>query len=379
MAHVAEAPKGRQVGQASALTTLSPVIRGRERALHVRLTVSRLIPALARPLAGLAFIYYARWAVVGQLPGVDGQRPLNSRYLLFDTNYSGRVDAYLDGFADALPRRLERLWGTCVDFDETVMHEGELVPAYFRDYVRRNEIEVLHFYAAYPQATMLTVRQALAATRLAKAALDGDKRAEERLVPVVLGPAPEQVDWPVRVWSGIRSQVAALLPPRGARPFTIATPIVTDARDELLSLLRGLSDHASPLSALTDTHFARFALLPRRLQDFGQQPPDDVEVDYLLFTSTHVGPVEQHVAKLRALPLVDDVWGRCAGCPGSGSPQQLEAWFRAHELPTTYFAAGYQSHAPSVIEWSVARRAELERQYWETGPDGDWVRKAMKG
>ena len=379
MAQVAEAPKGRQVGQASALTTLSPVIPEREGDLRLRLRLSRRVPALARPLAELAFIYYARWAVVGQLPGVDGQRPLHSRYLLFDTNYSGRVDAYLDGFADALPHRLERLWGTCVDFDRTVMREGELVPAYFRDYVRRNALEVLHFYAAYPEATMLTVRQSLAATRLAKAAVDGDKRAKERLVPVVLGPAPEQVDWPARLWTGIRAQIAAFLPARGARPFTLATPIVPGARDELLNLLRELDDHASPLSALTDTHFARFALLPQRLQDFGQRPADDVEVDYLLFTSTHVGSVAQHVTNLCALPVVDDVWGRCAGCPGSGSPQQLAAWLRAHELPTSYFAAGYPAQAPSAIEQSLALRAELEQQYWETGPDGDWVRKAITG
>jgi hypothetical protein len=383
MAQVADAPKGRHVKQASALMTLSPVLPGRECQLRRRLGVISRVPALGRPLAELAFIYYGRWAIVDQLPTADGsggRQQLNARYLLFDTNYNGRPETYLDGFADAIPHRLQRVWGTCVDFEDTVERpDGDrrvVVPAQFREYVKNNELPVLHFYAAYPEATMVTVRQAIAAGRLAAVAEQrrwARRRALQRLVPVVRTPAPEEVGRLTAVRRAVAAQVAALLPRRGVRPFTMATPIRPGETEALACELQR-SEADRPLAALQDTHFARFALLPQHLQTLGRDPQDDAEADFLLFTSTPCGSDKDHAKALSRLgPFADVAWGRCAGYPSADPPERLEAWFLAHRLPTDYFVAGYPSLTPTDVRQRLVLRAALERSLFGRAPDLEWV------
>jgi hypothetical protein len=240
---------------------------------------------------------------------------------------------------------------------------------------------VLHFYAAYPEATMVTVRQAIAAGRLARAASSrlpwGRERALERLAGIVRGPAPEAVPAATAVGRAVAAQVAALLPRRGVHPFTLATPIDPEAGAGPADHLRGLDDRASPLAALGDTHFARFVLLPRHLQTLGRPPQDDAGADYLLFTSTPFGPIRRHVERLCALgAFADRVWGTCAGYPGTGRPARLAAWFQAHRLPTSYFVAGYPSLRPAAVVDRLVLRAELERTVYGRRPDAEWVRAA---
>src|SRR5262245_11957030 len=131
---------GRQAGKVWALTTLSPVRPGRRGQLSRRLMLINNLPFLARPLAALSFIHYARWTIVDAVGTADGsgaKQPLNSPYLLFESNFNGGLDDYLDAFADVLPHRLARVWGTCVDFDESVRngpgsHRRMMPPAAFR-------------------------------------------------------------------------------------------------------------------------------------------------------------------------------------------------------------------------------------------------------
>jgi hypothetical protein len=255
MPRIADGGQGRQVGSVFALSTLSPVIRERRAKLDDALRLVASFPPLGRPLAELAFIHYARWSVLEAVPAPDGsgaRRQLASSYLLFESNYNGSLGEYLNAFTDVIPYRLARLWGTCREFEETVQNaegadDDRLLPPWaFRNYVERNELTVLHFYAAYPEATMIDVRQALAvaeerrrARRLSGRELDD---AVRRTVPLVIGPEQE----PIRTLPALKNYVVAqrraLTRSYGVNPFALLTPVRRDAADDAFERLCDWSD-----------------------------------------------------------------------------------------------------------------------------------------
>lgn len=361
MARIADGSQGRHNGRAIALTTLSPVVK--PRSLSFWLAVVKYIPPLGRPLADLSFIHYARWAVLDEVPapeGVGPRKPLESSYLLFESNYNGGLEEYLDTFTAVIPHRLARLWGQCHQFEETVQRaefaEGEAFPAWaFRRYVANNELEVLHFYAAYPKATMIDVRQALAL-----AALDPDDT--RRAVPLVIGPQPER---PTK-WATAKSYAHALKSAidgrYGVNPFALLTPVRADEAGDLFARLSNeWVDEDSPLSRLTDTHYARLVHVPRNLKDLGQRPPDDLGLPYLLYTSNHYGTEDDHIARLRTqlAEVADEIWGHCPRYPGRDHPAKFADWVRRHKIDTRYFVPGYPPHDVVDVRNALALRDDM--------------------
>ena len=258
-----EGEKAKTAGEAFAITTLSPVIPERLHALRRGLRIVRYVPGLGRPLLQLAFIYFGRWTVIRRLPAADGRGSktrLKSPYLLFESNYDGSWGDYLDAFADRLPGRLAALWGNCREWESTVESTGEadgrpFQPFAFKDYVHRNEIEVLHFYSAYPEATTRDVSQAIAIGNRAAAG------ADPRLAPLVLGPEPPVQGRLARLHDTAAVWLRNITGRYGVRPLTIALPVQPQEADALMRELRGLSPDSSPLANVGDTHFARFVLL----------------------------------------------------------------------------------------------------------------------
>jgi hypothetical protein len=361
MARIADGSQGRHNGKAIALTTLSPVVR--DRWLGFWLGVVKYIPPLGRPLAELSFIHYGRWTVLEAVPARDGsgtRAPLESRYLLFESNYNGGLDEYLDTFTSVIPHRLARLWGCCFQFEETVQRadyaEGEAFPAWaFRRYVAANELRVLHFYAAYPEATMIDVRQALAI-----AALRPDDT--RRKVPLVIGPQPERpTKWATAKGHG-RALWSAISGRYGVNPFALLTPVREAAAKDLFTRLSDKwVDERSPLKALTDTHYARLVQVPRDLMDLGQRRPDDLGLPYLLYTSNHCGSAEEHITRLRTQlgEVADDIWGHCPGYPGHDKPAEFDDWAGRHKIDTRYFVPGYAPHEVAYVTQALAERENI--------------------
>jgi hypothetical protein len=387
MARIADRGQGRQVGSVIALTTLSPVRRERRRRLGWRLGLVSRFPPLGRPLAELAFIHYARWTVLEAVPAPDGsgaRRRLESSYLLFESNYNGGLDDYLNAFTAVLPYRLARLWGTCQQFEESVQRadgaEGRvLAPWAFRDYVARNELEVLHLHAAYPEATMIDVRQALAIAeerkRARRRAGTDLEDAVRRTVPLVIGPNAEQPDLPARAKSYLNAQKAALTRSYGVNPFALLAPVDPEQADALFERLRGWPRENGPLSALTDTHYARLVRVPRDLKNLGQYPPDDLERAYLLYTSNHYGSAREHIGRLRSRlgPVADEIWAHCPRYPGHDRPSEFHAWAERHMVGTRYFVAGYAPHEIEDVRAALADRERMRAQLWENGPSSEWL------
>lgn len=379
--------QGGHVGSVIALTTLSPVLRERRPELDRRLGLVARIPPLGRPLAELAFIHYARWTVLEAVPAPDGsgaRRQLASSYLLFESNYNGSLGGYLNAFSAVIPHRLARLWGTCREFEQTVQRadgaEGRLLaPWAFRNYVARNELEVMHFHAAYPEATMIDVRQALAvaAERGRAQTLRGSELedAVRRTVPLVIGPVPEQLRGVAAFKRYLIAQRAALNRDYGVNPFTLLAPVDPSAADALFERLRGWPAEGGPLSALTDTHYARLVRVPHDLKDLGQSPPDDVGVPYLLYTSNHSGSAPDHIGRLRGQlgPVADQIWEHCPGYPGHDD-STFDDWATRHTVGTRYFVAGYPPHEPGAVRKALADRQRMQEELWENGPSPAWLR-----
>lgn len=152
-----------ECGRARALTVLTPLRWWGPLWLRfyfgpLRRPWPRLGEWLARPLRRLSFIHFARWSIVEDLPHNPPAAPerLNHPYLLFESNFNGRWDQYIDAFSYVLGWRLALIWTSSFGFPGTTPAE------HFKAYIRGNEYDASHYYSAYPDATATTVCAALA-------------------------------------------------------------------------------------------------------------------------------------------------------------------------------------------------------------------------
>jgi len=149
------------------------VRRGGRLWLAVVFWLGRHVTATLKKLQLLSFIHYARWAAVRRFPdGGEGER-LHHDYLLFESNFNGTWDQYIDAFSEVVPTRMKAIWGTSYGFPGPIPVEP------FKAYIRRNEFVANHYWSAYPAATTTEI---VSAQRVATA-LDAFGRRTGRLDP----------------------------------------------------------------------------------------------------------------------------------------------------------------------------------------------------
>jgi hypothetical protein len=365
------------LGTTSALTTLSPIIPDRIRELNNRLRMVRYTPGLGRPLLQLGFIHYARWTVLSWLPPASasgGWHGLRSKYLLFESNYDGLEGEYVRTFADILPVRLEKLWGACFGFDTEVERGPRghvLVPGRFRSFVAKNKLHVLDFYAAYPEASVTDVRQAIAIEDLMASAAndligeDSELSRVDEVGSMSLGPVPASQTLRERVEALYSPWRRAVLGRYEVNPLTVVTPIA----DDDLRVLSESCAHDGLLAPLaeTDTHFARISVIPRSMKDLGQPNPDWLDTAYLVFSSDAWGHPHDHLESLRMTigDALGQMWGGCAGYPGHGDKvrARFHAWVNSRTVPTRYYVAGYPPRRVCEIRRYLDQRDALSCAY----------------
>jgi len=143
------------VGGMYALTVFTPIMG--DRIDDLRAFLGRL-PAQSSPLQRLGMVHFARWVVVPDFvsdPRQPSPEHLPSPYLLFSATFDGSLDAFLDELCDKLASEAETIWGCC---------EGAPVPARgvaLQAYLKHNQIQTGLFFAAYPDASVTTVKRAL--------------------------------------------------------------------------------------------------------------------------------------------------------------------------------------------------------------------------
>jgi hypothetical protein len=144
-----------KLGQMYALTVFTPIIT--ERLAELRAFLDGL-PAQSSPLQRLGMVHFAPWVVVPDFVSDRSQpRPehLPSPYLLFSATFDGSLDAFFDDLCDKLATEAETIWACC---------KGAPVPtrgAPLQEYLKHNQIATGLFYAAYPNASVTTVKRAL--------------------------------------------------------------------------------------------------------------------------------------------------------------------------------------------------------------------------
>jgi hypothetical protein len=134
-------------GRATAITVLTPYKPTGRLLLPIVFWVGRNVTATLKKLQMLSFIHYARWVVVKRFPDGGGGEKLHYPYLMFESNFNGSWDQYIDAFSEVVPERMKGIWGTSYGFPGPIPVEP------FKDYIRANEYVANHYYNAYPEAT----------------------------------------------------------------------------------------------------------------------------------------------------------------------------------------------------------------------------------
>jgi hypothetical protein len=156
-------------GRATAITVLSPVKPwGRPMLALVFLAARRLTFTLMK-LHQLSFIHYAHWSVIRRFPDGGAGERLHHSYLLFESNFNGAWDEYIDAFSEVVPDRMRLIWGTSYGFPGPIPVEP------FKSYIKKNEYIANHYWSAYPGASTTEI---IAAKRVAHALESLQARAE---------------------------------------------------------------------------------------------------------------------------------------------------------------------------------------------------------
>jgi hypothetical protein len=170
-------------GRATAITVLSPYKPTGRILLPIVFWVGRHVTATLKKLQMLSFIHYARWVIVKRFPDEGSGEKLHYPYLLFESNFNGSWDQYIDAFSEVVPARMKGIWGTSYGFPGPIPVEP------FKDYIRANEYVANHYYNAYPQSTTTEI---ISAAKVA-AAVEQLKARATTLDPVAFKRAYEDM------------------------------------------------------------------------------------------------------------------------------------------------------------------------------------------
>jgi hypothetical protein len=174
---------GNEAGRAIAMTLYSPVRPWYRRApgrpcyergtpwLRVVFLALRVPRSKPSKIQQLSFIHFARWIIIRRIPdlGQPPEQQLRQKLLMFESNYNGGFDQYIDGFAYVLGSGMSMIWGTSYGFP------GHFPVTPFKNYIQSNEFTADHYYSAYPDATVTMITSALT---VKKAVAEFSARAE---------------------------------------------------------------------------------------------------------------------------------------------------------------------------------------------------------
>lgn len=151
-------------GRARAMTIYTPIkpwYRPPGTSLWVRAVFWFVRRSLKKDGSGnigkLSFIHFARWGIVRRIPDLGQPRErLRRPMFMFESNYNGSFDAYIDAFARILTKGMSLFWGSSYGFPKPIPVTR------FINYIHANEFITSHYYSAYPTATTTMIVSALA-------------------------------------------------------------------------------------------------------------------------------------------------------------------------------------------------------------------------
>jgi hypothetical protein len=114
-------------------------------------TVLGKVRKVQENLIELSFIHFARWVIVprNRFPHLDPSQPrerLAYDYLLFESNFNGDWEKYIDAFSEVVPGGMDNIWRWSVRYPQS----RPITP--FLAYIRNCQYDTDHYYSAYPGA-----------------------------------------------------------------------------------------------------------------------------------------------------------------------------------------------------------------------------------
>jgi hypothetical protein len=326
-------------GRTRPLTVITPIKPGRTTQQRIIFEVLPRTPfGRSDKLLQLSFIQSARWSLITGLPYNGAQQEperLRYDYLLFESNFNGPLDAYIEAFARVVPERMEQIWNSSFGFPKP-----RPVQPFLR-YIQSNDFGADHFYSAYPNASNTEVLTGLRTqglvTALSRHGRSGTpqefrRRYDDLLSEAQRRPAP------------LTPQVPARGNTCGDKyAFTALTPVPAHQEETLRKMLRSLpTETGSPFADVPGLHFARWALIGDVVYQGHPQRRDSWRNAYLLTTTTTDGatdPLRDLYMKLR--PEADEVLGFCIGYPGRQDEAAFVRYFTRNQVRTNRFFCGY--------------------------------------
>lgn len=143
-----------------------------------------------------------------------------------------------------------------------------------------------------------------------------------------------------------------------AYALTVLTPIAPGSESDLKSYLESLTHGQSPFARLPRTHFARWVIVPRFVNDAKQPEKEELSCQYLLFTSNFDGPLDSYLDELcrKLAPEAQVIWGRCIGCPPGAAGPELKAYLLRNQIDTGFFVAAYGQATVADVHVAIAVR-----------------------
>jgi hypothetical protein len=127
-------------------------------AMPVLFAITRAVPKALAAMDSLSFISFASWSLVREIPynGPPQQtRKLRYAHLFFEVHFNGSWAQYIDSSVRVLTSGMKGYWSSSRAFP------GPLPAGPFQAFFRDHEVDLSHYYSAYPDATVTIIRQAI--------------------------------------------------------------------------------------------------------------------------------------------------------------------------------------------------------------------------
>ena len=154
-----------------------------------RWTLLGKISQIQTDLTNLSFIHFARWVIIkrNEFPRLAPGQPtenLNYDYLLFESNFNGDWEKYIDAFSDVIPGGMDNIWRWSVRYPSS----RPITP--FLNYIRNCQYDTDHYYSAYPGASTNTSSERWRWSRRSTTSRKARRRARRRTSPSATRASP---------------------------------------------------------------------------------------------------------------------------------------------------------------------------------------------
>jgi len=262
--------------------------------------------------------------------------PLPQPYILFDSNFNGGTDEYLEGFSLVVPWAMRATWGLGYGVPDMAKVSA------FQRYVHSATVEPSYYYCGYPSSTRMIQSAIALQLQLCGFARQGGTD--------LAFPSLDQ-------WNCLLTKVQTLRQPeiprgthRSGRFFAFA-PVIPGRAQELKRRLAELRD--ASLVPRDRTHFARWVVFDRLLH---RHEDEYIDEEFLLFCAWFDGTELDYLMSLYRCLGAKRVWRIWELCHIPGNDREGVLWpdfcayMKSHRLA---MKKKESTEFPGYLKWSV--------------------------